>query len=367
MNEENEKRLSEAMAEIFRGNGTVDVSGVRIPLLNSTREPIGSADLNQVAGKLITDQAKAGNGYAVCSTAATTAAKTVTVSDFILKKNGIVSVRFANAVNVAGATLNVSSSGAKPIYINGIALQPGVINKGMTAILQYDGTAWNIIGLMGLEQSASPSDLWVDMGLPSGLLWAKKNIDITQANGFAASEFQYECSFFSWGNSDGHNPTSASSFGSYSWGSGNDQEPYVSSPGAKLTGHMSPSFDFARANLGAPWRLPTTEEFAELFANIDYLDASGNVIASTTADKRCTRNGITGLWIRSKINANTLFFPCSGNGYGSSWNYRGGYGLYWSSSLYSATRGRGLYFSSGGVDPQYSNNRFYGFAGRAVQ
>ena len=61
------------------------------------------------------------------------------------------------------------------------------------------------------------------------------------------------------------------------------------------------------------------------------------------------------------------FFPCSGNGNGSSWNNRGGNGNYWSSSLNSATNGRNLSFYSGGVNPQNNNNRFNGFVGRAVQ
>lgn len=63
----------------------------------------------------------------------------------------------------------------------------------------------------------------------------------------------------------------------------------------------------------------------------------------------------------------TIFFPCSGNGNGASWNNRGANGNYWSSSLYSATNGRNLNFNSGGVNPQNNNNRFNGFAARPVQ
>ena len=37
--------------------------------------------------------------------------------------------------------------------------------------------------------------LFVDLGLPSGNLWATRNIDLTQRNGFARSQYQYECSF----------------------------------------------------------------------------------------------------------------------------------------------------------------------------
>ena len=63
----------------------------------------------------------------------------------------------------------------------------------------------------------------------------------------------------------------------------------------------------------------------------------------------------------------TLFFPCSGNGNGSSWNNRGSNGNYWSRSLNSAANGRNLNFNSGGVNPQNNNNRFNGFAVRPVQ
>jgi hypothetical protein len=61
------------------------------------------------------------------------------------------------------------------------------------------------------------------------------------------------------------------------------------------------------------------------------------------------------------------FFPCSGNGNGTTWNNRGSNGNYWSGSLNSATNGRNLNFNSGGVNPQNNNNRFNGFAVRPVQ
>ena len=68
-----------------------------------------------------------------------------------------------------------------------------------------------------------------------------------------------------------------------------------------------------------------------------------------------------------KATTGSLFFPCSGNGNGSTWNNRGSNGNYWSGSLASATNGRNLNFNSGGVNPQDTNNRFNGFMGRAVQ
>jgi len=314
--------------------------------------------------KTISNLASIGTAYGTSSNAATTTARTATISNFILLTNGIVAIRFTTAISVPDATLNISSTGAKAIKIGGGNIQPGVINAGMTAVMQYDGTNFNIISLSGLEQSASPSDLYVDMGLPSGTLWATRNIDVTQPNGFAASIYQYACSFFSWGNVDGHNPNAQDAF-DYDFGTDN-AGPYASTQGAALTGDISTSFDAARVNCGAPWRLPTMGEFGELFNYITYIDANGDDIPVAQDNKLTTVNGVTGLLLKSTVNGKTLFFPCSGIGNGSWWDNRGASGYYWASSLYSETVCRSLSFGSGGVWPQDNNLRFYGFTARPV-
>ena len=322
---------------------------------------------NLLAGKqaIINDRATIGDGYAVCSTAGDTQQKEVSITNFLLIKNGVVSVKFANAITVASPTLKINDIAAKAIYWNGAAVQPGWILAGMTVNMRYNGAQFDIISMIGPEKTND--ELLVDMGLPSGLLWATRNIDVTKANGFAKNIYQYECSFFSWGNTDGHNPTTINSFAPYSWGNANTSEPYASSPGAALTASFGLSFDAAFANLGNQWRMPTTDEFAELFANIDYINPDGTVIETTQANKLVTVNGVVGILLKSKNNSRTLFFPCSGYGNGQSWLNRGSNGYYWSSSLYSASYGRYLNFNSGGVYPQNSIYRFYGFSVRPVQ
>lgn len=62
-----------------------------------------------------------------------------------------------------------------------------------------------------------------------------------------------------------------------------------------------------------------------------------------------------------------LFFPCSGNGNGTSWNNRTSNGNFWSASFNSARNARNLNFNPTGVNPQNNNNRYNGFAVRAVQ
>ena len=114
------------------------------------------------------------------------------------------------------------------------------------------------------------------------------------------------------------------------------------------------SFDQAKAYIFADgWKMPEAKDFEELVDN-------------------CTSeftevNGIKGRMFTSKINGNSAFFPCSGNGGSTSWIGRGAGGYYWSGSLYSQAYGRSLLFYSGGVYPQNYSNRFHGFAVRAVQ
>ena len=77
-----------------------------------------------------------GQGYATCSTAEATTAKTASLSSYALSTGGIVAVKFTNAVP-ASATLNINSKGAKAIYHKGAAIKAGVIKAGDTATFIY--------------------------------------------------------------------------------------------------------------------------------------------------------------------------------------------------------------------------------------
>lgn len=219
------------------------------------------------------------------------------------------------------------------------------------------------------------NDMAVDMGLPSGLLWAKCDIDVTKPRGFCDTPFTYNKSFFSWGNIDGHNPKNDSFIGVYDWGSENAQEPwydgqpYGNTKGNTLAGNIpvGEEYDAARANLGSPWRMPIATEFAELVASSIYIDATGTEIPAETTNKLVTVNGIVGLYLQSKTNGNRLFFSASGYGYESLLNHRGAVGKYWSASIYSSRFARLLDFDSDGVYSQNNSNRYYGFAVRAVR
>lgn len=85
--------------------------------------------------------------YGVCSTAAGTAAKTVTVDNFSLEEGATVIVKFANTNSASSPTLNVNSTGAKPICRYGTsAVGTGQTSSGWRAgavqVFTYDGTSW---------------------------------------------------------------------------------------------------------------------------------------------------------------------------------------------------------------------------------
>lgn len=88
---------------------------------------------------------KLGFGYGHCTTAAATAAKAVAISGYVLNTGGIVSVLFDNDVQ-AGATLNVTSKGAKAIYHKGAAIADGIIKAGDTATFMYS-TQYHLVSI----------------------------------------------------------------------------------------------------------------------------------------------------------------------------------------------------------------------------
>ena len=90
------------------------------------------------------------NRFGTCSTEAATAAKTVSITTgtYTLEAGATVAVKFANKNTANSPTLNVGSTGAKNIFVNGAQITSGS-NKGMlagTVVFIYDGTQYNLIG-----------------------------------------------------------------------------------------------------------------------------------------------------------------------------------------------------------------------------
>ena len=83
--------------------------------------------------------------YATSSSSASTSSKTATVQEpegFQLKEGVVVSVKFTNANSASSPTLNVDSTGAKPIRTLGTS--SAYWSAGQTVLFVYDGTYWQV-------------------------------------------------------------------------------------------------------------------------------------------------------------------------------------------------------------------------------
>ena len=282
------------------------------------------------------DMATLGYGYGVCDTAGATAAKTVSITNTVLTPGGIIAVLFQNAFTASSPTLSVNGSAAKAIKLFGNAIPMGKVHNNTILVMNYDGTNFNVIGI--LPQTAAAPSGFVDLALPSGLLWCEHNIGAT-------TPYEHGL-YFSWGNVTGHAEGSGYDF---------SDTVYAQTDGAALTGNIpvNNTYDMARHNMGSPCRLPTVGEFQELNSNCD----------SEWTDE----DGVAGRRFTSRINGNSIFFPASGHYDGSTLSGRGSYGIYWSGSYVSESGAYSMNFNSDGVNPADNSRRRYGFSVRAVQ
>lgn len=111
--------------------------------------------------------------------------------------------------------------------------------------------------------------------------------------------------------------------------------------------------DAATVNWGKEWRMPTREEWEELFDN-----------CTRTWE---TKDKIRGYTLKSKKNGNSIFIPAAGYHHDQS-GYSANHGYYWSSSLCESTP-YGAYYVN--FDSDFVNvevyYRVYGYSIRPVQ
>lgn len=144
---------------------------------------------------------------------------------------------------------------------------------------------------------------YIDMGLPSGTLWAVHNI--------GASD-EYECGdFYAWGETE---PKELYDWWTYKFfvGVTDEYEPIVENIGDCISGTQ---YDAATVNWGNGWCMPDSTQLRE--------------IHHYTFGKIVTENGIEGIRVYSKIKEGKSFFlGYFGHGYEGGATLPGGY--YWS-------------------------------------
>ena len=175
----------------------------------------------------------------------------------------------------------------------------------------------------------------VDLGLPSGTLWAKYNIGATKESDYG--------DLFAWGATEPYRLNGTTPI--------DNTVNYGSSYANKIQHDLYPNEDAATVKWGKGWRMPTKAQFDELLAN--------------TTDEWTAINGINGRKFTAS-NGNYIFLPAEGLVNGGSLLSRGSYGGYWSRSSYSSSSAWRLRFSSSGYDV-ISDGRYGGCSVRAVR
>ncbi len=180
---------------------------------------------------------------------------------------------------------------------------------------------------------------YVDLGLPSGLLWATCNVGASLPEDYG--------DYFAWAETQ---PKSYYDENTYTYHDSQygDYTKYNDTDNLTI---LQAGDDAATANWSSGWRTPTCEEWEELLRHCALVWT--------------TQNGVDGLRFTG-TNGNTLFLPAAGCRQDDYLHGAGFYGDYWSSSL--APYGRSawvccFYSSNYGVS---EGSRYWGHSVRPV-
>ena len=273
----------------------------------------------------------------VISATAFSDALTITLADFQVAKDETATIYFMMApTNLSGETLEITLSDETDAYI-----KYEVAGKDFVAGKAY------AYQLSEGEKLGTLPEYAVDLGLPSGTLWADRNVgaDAPEAYG----------DFFAWGETEAKETYAWNTY-SLCEGSNRTMTKYCSQStygtvDDKTT--LDLEDDAAYVNMGEDWRMPTAAEQQELMT-------------------KCTRewttqNGVNGYKLTGPNN-NSIFLPAAGYHTNKLYLNAGNVGYYWSSTLfpnysYSANV---LYFGSDSYNLDNRNNRCIGYSVRAV-
>lgn len=188
---------------------------------------------------------------------------------------------------------------------------------------------------------------YVDLGLPSGILWAKCNIGADTETDAGL--------YFQWGDTQGYTADQVGvdkifDWDNYTFGTRDNLTKYNSTDGLTT---LQPEDDAAYANMGEDWSVPTEVQYLELKEN-----------TTNTWVDNYNNTGVSGR-LFAGTNGNTLFLPAVGAAssnvvYGISL-----YGLYWSANCIDNS---GSDFGFSNSDIYFNNNpRCSGYSIRGVK
>lgn len=203
----------------------------------------------------------------------------------------------------------------------------------------------------------------VDLGLPSGTLWADRNVGATSLEDYGL--------YFQWGDTVGYTKEQVGvdkvfDPASY-WDTTDGGSTFNKYAIDKLT-TLEPLDDAASVNMGSDWRMPTQAEMQELIDNTTptFIDLQGNEFSRSEAiNNAIGAYKFKGIRLTGS-NGNSIFIPASGHCYMS--EFRTINTCLWSSDLspYMSDSAGDLLFDRGGYLNDGYESRVKGYSVRAV-
>lgn len=207
------------------------------------------------------------------------------------------------------------------IVINEILGIGGTYNADVNGDGTTDVSDLNIVIniILGMDEPEDNHE-YVDLGLPSGTLWATCNVGATKPE---------ECGrYFAWGDTIGYAKDESHNFywPDYKWckGTPTTMTKYCTSSGYGTVDKktvLDPEDDAATANWGKDWCMPTKAQQDELRSKCTWTWT--------------TVNGVNGYKVVGS-NGNSIFLPTAGYSLRTSLIYEDSYGYYWSRELYAS-------------------------------
>ena len=204
--------------------------------------------------------------------------------------------------------------------------------------------------------NVQPEPDFVDLGLPSGTLWATRNVGASSPEDYG--------DYFAWGETE---PKTIEEYNldTYKWYMSDSidhgftkycvQSNYGYNDFFDNLSKLNPEDDAATVNMGSEWRMPTIDEITELIENCTW--------------QWTKLNGVNGYQVTGP-NGNSIFLPAAGESAKYSIGVKG---YYWSSSIsfvapnnYYPSNANNLYFASD-LAKLNGSSRIMGATVRAVR
>lgn len=201
----------------------------------------------------------------------------------------------------------------------------------------------------------------IDLGLPSGTLWASCNVGATKPEDFG--------NYYAWGETEEKDYYYWDSYMCDDAECGTTKDPIYTWNGNKLFADIAGSkYDVATAKWGASWHMPSSAQMDELLNECIWTWCDGD-------KTKYNGTNVKGYIISSKVNSNKIFLPAAGNYHKDEILYKNESCLYWSSSQFDGSpfEGEANYTNSNsamGMDynnkATYTDLRYYGQTIRPV-